>query len=80
MFDQLDGGGKLFELLMLIVCLSLLGLTCWVDYLALSQGTMRLLRWDFIWFSGLTVAAGYFVRALLTDDVTGRWIFRRKKK
>jgi hypothetical protein len=80
MFAQLDGGGKLFEVLMLIVCLGLLGLTCWLDYLALSQGTLRLRRWDFIWYSSLIVAVGYFVRALLTDDVTGKWIFQRKKR
>ncbi len=78
MFKQLGGSGKWFDLLMAIVCLSLTAGSIWFLFF-LPGGSHHIHRWDLSVLGSLVVASGYFVRSLLTDDVSGGYVFRRKK-
>ncbi len=80
MFEQIDIGGKAFDLLMLILCLCLLGGSIWADFFAPGHTHHHIYRWGWSFYFSVVVAACYFARNLLTDDVSGRWIFQRKKQ
>ncbi len=79
MFQQIDATGKTFDLLMLIVCVGLLGGSVWLDFFAPGHKT-HLTRWTLSFYFSIGVAACIFARNLLTDDVTGRWFLRRRKR